>query len=133
MRARKAVPQFESWLAPRMSRPAVNAAAIRIPERVSSQLALVFPTASPQLFVHEGARQSLERKLSAAFPGRVVILSITDNRCSIISHAPKKNGVVHARIHFMFLDAPPRVVNALVRYLTSDDREASQIVGAYIE
>jgi hypothetical protein len=116
-----------------MSRPAVNAAAIRIPERVSSQLALVFPNASPQLFVHEGARQSLERKLSAAFPGRVVILSITDNRCSIISHAPKKNGVVHARIHFMFLDAPPRVVNALVRYLTSDDREASQIVGAYIE
>jgi hypothetical protein len=33
----------------------------------------------------------------------------------------------------MFLDAPPRVVSALVKYLTSDDREASRIVGAYIE
>jgi hypothetical protein len=132
MRARKAVPRLESWMAPRMSRPEVNAAAIRIPERVSSQLSLVFPTSSPQLFVHEGARQALERKLAAAFPGRPVVLSITDNRCSIISHATRR-GAVHARIHFMFLDAPPRVVTALVRYLTSDDREASQIVGHYIE
>src|SRR6478672_2588681 len=38
------------------------AAAIRIPDRVSTQLALVFPTQSPRLFVHEGARQALERR-----------------------------------------------------------------------
>jgi hypothetical protein len=139
MRVRKGPPQLESWLAPRVARasvldtrPAVNAAAIRVPERISSQLALVFPAASPQLFVHEGARQCLERRLKAAFPGRPVVLSITDNRHSIISHATRQ-GVVHARIHFMFLDAPPRVVKALVRYLTSDDRKASQIVGQYIE
>jgi hypothetical protein len=140
MRARNGVPQLDSWLAPRWSRgstalarPAVTAGAIRIPERLSSQLSITFPTPSPQLFVHEGARQSLERKLAAAWPGRMVLLSITDNRNSIISHSIK-NGVLHARIHFMFLDAPPRVRSALVRYVTTnDDRKASQIVGQYIE
>jgi hypothetical protein len=110
----------------------MSAAAIRIPERLSAQLALVFPSAAPQLFVHEGARQALERKLKAACPGRPVVLSITDNRHSIISHAVKA-GVLHARIHHMFLDAPPYVVSALVRYVARDDRAASQVVGQYIE
>ena len=130
---------IEAWLAPRWSRgsaalarPPVSAAAIRIPERVSAQLALVFPTASPQLFIHEGARQALERKLKAMSPGRVVILSITDNRHSIISHS-MRHGVLHARIHHMFLDAPVRVVNALVRYVTRGDKRASELVGNYIE
>ena len=133
---------IDAWLAPRyasasrgstaLARPAVSAAAIRIPERVSAQLALVFPTASPQLFIHEGARQALERKLKAASPGRVVILSITDNRHSIISHSMRL-GVLHARIHHMFLDAPTRVVNALVRYVTRGDKRASILVGNYIE
>ena len=130
---------IDDWLAPRWSRgaaalarPPVSAAAIRIPERVSAQLALVFPTAAPQLFIHEGARQALERKLKAASPGRVVILSITDNRHSIISHS-MRHGVLHARIHHMFLDAPTRVVNALVRYVTRGDKRASILVGNYIE
>jgi hypothetical protein len=133
---------IEAWLAPRWSRgsaalarpvPAhASAAAIRIPERLSAQLALVFPTASPQLFIHEGARQALERKLKAMSPGRVVILSITDNRHSIISHS-MRHGVLHARIHHMFLDAPVRVLNALVRYVTRGDKRASELVGEYIE
>jgi hypothetical protein len=110
----------------------VTAAAIRIPERMSAQLGLVFPTASPQLFVHEGARQALERKLTAACPNGVVILSITDNRHTIISHS-FKCGVLHARIHHMFLDAPARVQSALVRYVVDGDRRASQVVGNYIE
>jgi len=33
----------------------------------------------------------------------------------------------------MFLDAPPRVIDALVRYVARDDRAASQIVGQYID
>lgn len=138
MRPRSGVPHLDSWLAPRWSRgaalarPSIAAAAIRIPERVSAQLALVLPTASPQLFVHEGARQSLERKLKAACPSRPVVLSITDNRHSIISHS-LKNGVLHARIHHMFLDAPARVVDALVRYVVRGDRAASVLVGHFIE
>ena len=33
----------------------------------------------------------------------------------------------------MFLDAPPSVVDALVRYVTDGDRDASALVGDYIE
>lgn len=146
MNPRKRVPTLDNWLAPRWSRGSaavartssrpmlapLSAAAIRVPERLSAQLALVFPNASPQLFVHEGARQTLERRLKSAFPGRTVVLSITDNRCSIISHS-LKGGVLHARIHHMFLDASPRVIGALVKYLATDDRGASQIVSHYIE
>lgn len=144
--------KLESWLAPRWSRgaaldqlarpkvlprgvraPHMSVAAIRIPDRINAQLALVLPTAAPALFVHEGARQSLERKLATAVgPGKVVLLSITDNRHSIISHSVK-HGVLHARIHHMFLDAPARVTNALVRYVTKGDRPSSELVGAYIE
>jgi hypothetical protein len=139
MGARTGVSHLESWLAPRWSRggsalarPVLAAAAIRVPERISSQLGLAFPGSQPQLFVHEGARQSLERRLKAAYPGRPVVLSITDNRHSIISHSVKQ-GVLHARIHHMFLDAPPRVLDALVRYVVRDDAKASLVVGHYIE
>src|SRR5580698_6789147 len=113
-----------------VARPQV-AAAIRIPERLGAQLRLVFPSAAPSLFVHEGARQALERKLRVAFPGPV-ILSITDNRHSIITHRVQK-GVLHARIHHMFLDAPPYVLDALVRYITKGDREDSAVLGDYID
>lgn len=138
MRARTGVLKLESWPPPTRSRgpaslarPMPTAAAIRIPERLSSQLALVLPTASPQLFVHEGARRALERKLNTASL-KPVVLSITDNRHSIISHSTR-SGILHARIHHMFLDAPPRVVDALVRYVTRGDKTASLLVGHYIE
>ena len=107
------------------------AAAIRIPERVGGQLRLVFPFAAPRLFVHEGARQALERRLRAAAAGPV-ILSITDNRHSIITHRVQR-GVLHARIHHMFLDAPASVVESLVRYVTKGDREASALLGDFID
>jgi hypothetical protein len=112
------------------ARPQV-AAAIRIPDRMVAQLRLVFPCASPRLFVHEGARQALERKLRGAFPGPV-ILSITDNRHSIITHRVKRS-ILHARVHHMFLDAPPSVVDSLVRYVTRGDRDASATLGDYID
>src|SRR5579884_864002 len=113
-----------------MARPQV-AAAIRIPERVGAQLRLVFPSSSPRLFVHEWARQALERKLRTAFPGPV-ILSITDNRHSIITHRAQR-GILQARVHHMFLDAPAHVLEALVRYVTRGDREASAVLGDYID
>lgn len=139
--------KLDHWLAPRWSRGGAAAprplaragrntlrpaAAIRVPERLHAQLALVFPSAAPQLFVHEGARQLLERRLRSAFSGRAVVLSITDNRHSIISHSVE-SGVVYARVHHMFLDAPPRVMGALVRYIAFDDKVSGQLVGEYIE
>jgi hypothetical protein len=117
--------------AARMARAGHVAAAIRIPERVRAQLRLVLPSASPRLYVHEGARQALERKLRGAAPGPV-ILSITDNRHSIITHRLQR-GILHARVHHMFLNAPAHVVDALVRYITRGDRDASAILGDYID
>ena len=117
-------------VAARMARGQV-AAAIRIPVRAAAQLHLVFPEASPRLFVHEGARQALERRLRAAFAGAVV-LSITDNRHSIITHRVHR-GTLHARIHHMFLDAPVAVTEALVRYVTRGDRESSAALGDFID
>ncbi len=122
------------------------AAAIRIPDRVvrgGARLRLVFPFNAPRLFVHEGARQALERRLRAAATGPV-ILSITDNRHSIITHRVQR-GILNARVHHMFLDAPPAVVDALVRYVTCrdrrdrrdrgdrGDREASAQLGDFID
>lgn len=132
MAARSLVPWMSTSraVAARMAR-GQGAAAIRIPERVRAQLRLVLPACSPRLFVHEGARQSLERKLRAAFAGPV-ILSITDNRHSIITHRVRK-GTLEARVHHMFLDAPPHVVDALVRYLTRGDRDASAALGDFID
>src|SRR5580692_8580826 len=94
-------------------------------------LPLVFPSRAPQIFVHEGARQALERKLKAAFPG-LVVLSITDNRHSIISRSATR-GVLRARIHHMFLDAPQQIVDALVAYVARGDKVASARIGEYIE
>jgi hypothetical protein len=107
------------------------AAAIRIPDRVRSQLRLVLPYASPRLFVHEGARQALERRLRAASTGPV-ILSITDNRHSMITHRVQR-GILHARVHHMFLDAPASIIDCLVRYVTKGDREASATLGDFID
>lgn len=145
MSAKSCVPELDDWLTARASRGSATgarpgiarggpaptfAAAIRVPERLDAKLAL--PSAAPRLFVHEGARQALERRLKAACPGCPVVLSITDNRHSIVSHA-RRHGALHARIHHMFLDAPPRVQGALARYIARGDRAASQIVGQYIE
>jgi hypothetical protein len=130
MGGRNIVPLLSATRAARMAR-GQGAAAIRIPERAGAQLRLVFPTASPRLFVHEGARQLLERRLRAAFPGPVV-LSITDNRHSIITHRVQR-GTLHARVHHMFLDAPAHVADALVRYITRGDRDASAVLGDFID
>src|SRR5579862_9310993 len=111
----------------RYARP-MGAVAIRVPERAPHA---VFPRKTPRLFVHEGARQSLERKLNTG-ASRPVVVSITDNRHAMISHSEER-GVVRARVHHMFLDAPARVQNALVRYMREGDREASDLIGRYID
>ncbi len=103
-------------------------AAFRVPRRTGT---LAFPCLAPQIFVHEGVRRALMRRLLAAFPGPV-LLSITDNRHSIVSHAVD-SGVLHVSMHHMFLDAPPDVLDSLVLYVTRGDRAASVRVGQYID
>lgn len=106
-------------------------AAVRIPDPHHSQVEVPFPSGNPQIFVHEGARQLLERRISAA-ARKVVILSVTDNCRAVIAFSERK-GIIRARLHHMFLDAPASVQSALVRYVAIRDPDASVVVDQYIE
>jgi hypothetical protein len=110
--------------------PRLSNAAVRIPDPRHTHLRLVLPPSHPQIFVHEGARQALERRLTQAYQ-RPVMLSVTDNRRSMIAFS-HKSGVIQARIHHMFLDAPGEVQDALVRYVVRNERAASATVNQYI-
>ncbi len=107
------------------------ASAVRIPDPRLAQLPLQFKTGGPQIFIHEGARQALERRIEAAYGG-VVQLSVTDNRRRMISRT-RERGRLRVRLHMMFLDAPERVIDAVVRFVAHDDAEASATLGEHID
>jgi hypothetical protein len=111
--------------------PRVAPAAVRVPDPRHLQVEIPFPAGRPQIFVHEGARQLLERRLSVAAM-RPVMLGVTDNCRSMIAFG-ERDGILRARLHHMFLDAPHAVQDALVRYIAKGDRAASLLVGRYIE
>lgn len=124
-------PQVRGYLRTRMV-PRMAPAAVRVPNPIHApQLALAFPKAHPQIFVHEGARQTLERRLRAASPGPIEF-AVTDNYHSMVSY-DRRGGVLRVRVHLMFLDAPAPVQDALVRYVTRGDQAGSQVVGRYID
>jgi hypothetical protein len=110
--------------------PRVSPAAVRVPDPRQLDVPIAFPAGHPQIFVHEGARQALERKLQQAAPVPIV-LAVTDN-CRHMISCSKRDGVLRARLHHMFLDAPPAVQDALVAYVVNHDRAASQLVGQFI-
>ena len=70
------------------------------------------PPSGPQILIHEGARQTLERRLELAASGPVQ-LAVTDNRRRMITHTQVR-GTLRVRIHMMFLGAPDRIQQALV-------------------
>jgi len=109
----------------------VTHAAVRVPDPRHSDVEMAFPAGHPQIFVHEGARQALERRLELAHH-RPVLLSVTDNIRHMISHSTR-GGLLRARIHHMFLDAPGMVQDALIRYVVRGEREASAVVNRFIE
>jgi hypothetical protein len=111
--------------------PRIAPAAVRIPEPALAQLPLKFSAVGPQIFVHEGARRALERRLIAAHGGAVQ-LAVTDNRHRMVTRSLSR-GVLSVRAHMMFLDAPERVLDALVRFVVHDDRDASAEVGEFID
>lgn len=111
--------------------PRISQAAVRVPDARHLSFEIKFPSGQPQIFVHEGARQALARRLQLAHQ-RPVLLSVTDNYRQMISSSLEQ-GVLQARVHHMFLDAPSGVQEALVRYVVSHDREASLVVGQYID
>jgi hypothetical protein len=85
---------------------------------------------SGPIFIHEGARQRLERRLEAAFGGSVQ-LAVTDNRRRMVTRT-RARGRLRVRVNMMFLGADPRILDALVDYVVHGTREASQIIGDFI-
>jgi hypothetical protein len=65
-------------------------------------------------------------------PGKTLELALTNNHYSMISVRRKTDGY-RLRLHRMFVDAAPRVVRALARYVVHNDRRASALLGDYIE
>jgi hypothetical protein len=104
--------------------------AVRIPDQRVVQVPFAFVSGGPQIFVHEGARQAVERRFAAAYPGALQ-LAITDNRHRMVTYS-NTDGVLRVRLHMMFLGAPDPVLDALVRYVLEDHREASLLVGEFI-
>lgn len=112
------------------SSPRMATAAVRIPLE-SIQPPIKGLAKGPQIFIHEGARQALERRLELAFGGPVQ-LGVTDNRRRMITQT-RSRGRLRVRLHMMFLGADERVKAALVAYVVHADREGSQIVGEFID
>ena len=115
---------------PRVLAPRMAPAAVRIPGQPVLELGLEFP-GGPRIFVHEGARQALERRLELAL-ARPVKLAVTDNLRRMLSQTSVR-GTLQIRAHMMFLGAGERVRQALVDYVARGDRRASEIVGDYID
>jgi hypothetical protein len=65
-------------------------------------------------------------------PGKTLELALTNNHYSMISVRRKHDGY-RLRLHRMFVDAGPRIVRALARYVVHNDRRASTLLGEYIE
>jgi len=105
--------------------------AVRVPEALQEHRELVTASVTPHLFVHEGARQRLERCMTRLLQRRLRLV-ITDNRRTMVS-ARELEGELEVRVHHMFLDADPFTQQALARYIDSRDRNASTVVGQYID
>src|SRR5689334_1300184 len=102
-------------------------AALRIPEHRGLDVGPGLT--GPRIFVHEGSRQALERRL--AFQGPVQ-LGVTDNLRRMVTRT-RHRGTLKVRVHMMFLGAPERVRQALVEYVVRGDRHASGVLGEFIE
>jgi len=102
---------------------------VRIPQPI--ELPIKGLAKGPQIFIHEGARQALERRLELAFGGPVQ-LGVTDNRRRMVTQTRSRSRL-RVRLHMMFLGADERVKNALVAYIVNGDRDSSQVVGEFID
>ena len=99
---------------------------------VAAQLMPAPAATSSDADVIETLRQHLERRIAAELPAGRLALAVTDNRHTMIS-VKREKGLYRLRLHHMFLDAEPDVVRALGRYVGENDRDASTMLGNYID
>ncbi len=84
-----------------------------------------------------GVADSLARRIRAHLARGQVHVTLTDNRYTMISvrraargHGPRRYDV---RLHCMFADADPVITRALARYVADNDRDASRVLGDFID
>jgi hypothetical protein len=80
----------------------------------------------------EAARQALEHRIAMHVPDGRLALAVTDNRYTMIS-VKREKGLFRLRLHHMFLQAEPEVVRAIGHYVAHNDREASRLLGRFID
>lgn len=83
------------------------------------------------------AEAALAARISAHVARGEVAVTLTSNRYTMISvrraprgHGPRRYDV---RLHCMFADADPVIVAALARYVVDNDRDASRVLGDFID
>jgi len=77
-------------------------------------------------------RIELQQRLSAHLKTARPRVVLTDNVHTMLS-IKRGQGVLTLRIHHMFGDAPPVIIRALARYAESQDRDAANLLRAYID
>jgi hypothetical protein len=78
--------------------------------------------------------RSLELRIRAHLSRGELSVTLTDNRYTMISVRRENKGKhFKVRLHHMFADASPTITRALARYIAHNDRDASRVLGEYID
>lgn len=80
----------------------------------------------------EALRDELQARLGAHLGRGRARVVITDNVRTMLS-IKRGHGVYTFRLHHMFIDAPPLVLKAIASYAELQDRDASELLRAFID
>lgn len=80
----------------------------------------------------EAARLRIESRLRLRLGPSVQVI-VTDNRHTMVSLRRRQEGLLEARLHHMFLEAPDGVISALGRFLQSRDVLSSRLLDEFIK
>ncbi|MCS6915833.1 MAG: hypothetical protein RMK29_02855 [Myxococcales bacterium] len=117
------------------SRPGSDGLSVDLDDHIVPHSAAPRPCVArplPAGVADEASRRWLEQRLAAYVPGARLSVTVTDNRYTMIS-VKRDKGLYRLRLHHMFLDAGPDIISALGRYVVDNEREASTILGAFID
>lgn len=83
------------------------------------------------------AEAALAARIRAHLPRGQLQVTLTNNRFTMISvrRSARAGGRKHydVRLHCMFADADPVIARALARYVADNDRDASRVLGDFID
>jgi hypothetical protein len=75
--------------------------------------------------------EEIRRRLSR-LTGKAVVLTITDNRCSMVYVSPGSNGTVKVRLHHMFLLGSPEIFKSLAQFIRRPTRACRLQLNAFV-